>query len=42
MGPPTEAGHEAVWLDPEEALARLANEGERMALRRLMRAGLPF
>lgn len=41
LGPPTEPGHEAVWLSPEEALARLANEGERLALRRLMQAGLP-
>src|SRR6056297_290917 len=34
LGPPTEAGHAAVWLTPDAALARLANAGERDALRR--------
>jgi len=40
LGPPTEPGHTAAWLDPDEALARLANAGERAALERLIRGGL--
>ncbi len=27
-GPPHEAGHEAVWMTPEEAVARLGNDGD--------------
>jgi len=27
-GPPTEAGHLAVWMDPVDALAELYNEGD--------------
>lgn len=28
LGPPTEAGHHAVWMDPGTALAELYNEGD--------------
>jgi len=28
LGPPTEPGHLAVWLDPAEALSELANDGD--------------
>jgi 8-oxo-dGTP diphosphatase len=28
LGPPTEPGHLAVWLDPDVALAELANDGD--------------
>jgi 8-oxo-dGTP diphosphatase len=28
LGPPTEPGHIAVWLDPVDALAELANDGD--------------
>jgi 8-oxo-dGTP diphosphatase len=28
LGPPSEAGHLAVWLDPVVALAELANDGD--------------
>ncbi len=28
LGPPTEPGHMAVWLDPVVALAELANDGD--------------
>ncbi len=37
LGPPTEPGHAAVWLSPEEALARLAVEGDRHFLARVLR-----
>ena len=29
LGPPSEAGHMAVWMKPIEAVNRLANEGDR-------------
>ena len=29
LGPPSEAGHRAIWTDPATALAILANEGDR-------------
>ena len=29
LGPPSEAGHSAIWTDPATALAILANEGDR-------------
>ena len=32
VGPPTEAGHTALWMSPEEALARLASPGNRAVL----------
>ena len=36
-GPPTEAGHQAVWADPETAAQILANEGDRAMLKRALR-----
>ena len=36
LGPPTEAGHAAVWLPVEEALARLGNPGDRGMLARFL------
>ncbi|MDC0737718.1 NUDIX hydrolase [Cognatishimia sp. SS12] len=30
LGPPTEAGHRAIWMPAEIALARLANTGDRV------------
>ena len=36
MGPPTEAGHTAVWSDRRTALALLANEGDEDFVRRWM------
>ncbi|HMS93807.1 MAG TPA: NUDIX hydrolase [Tabrizicola sp.] len=38
LGPPTEVGHTAVWLEIEEALARLGNPGDRAMLARLLTA----
>jgi 8-oxo-dGTP diphosphatase len=32
MGPPTEAGHTAVWTDPKSALDLLDNQGDRAML----------
>lgn len=32
LGPPTEAGHAAVWLPVKEALSRLGNPGDRAML----------
>lgn len=32
IGPPTEAGHLAVWLDPDLALGMLASPGDRAVL----------
>ncbi|WP_323779161.1 NUDIX hydrolase [Leisingera sp.] len=29
IGPPAEDGHEALWIDPEEAAMRLGNAGDR-------------
>ncbi len=37
LGPPSEAGHTAVWLPVEEALTRLGNAGDRAMLARLLR-----
>ena len=36
LGPPSEAGHTAVWLSVEEALARLGNAGDRAMLARFL------
>lgn len=36
LGPPTEAGHKAVWLPVEEALALLGNPGDRGMLARFL------
>ena len=32
LGPPTEAGHTAVWLPPDQALDRITNIGDRAFL----------
>ena len=36
LGPPTEAGHTAVWLPVEDALTRLGNTGDRAMLSLLL------
>ena len=36
LGPPSEAGHTAVWLPVEEALTRLGNAGDRAMLARVL------
>lgn len=36
LGPPSEAGHTAVWLPIEEARARLGNAGDRAMLARFL------
>jgi len=38
-GPPSEPGHSAVWLAPEEALDLLATEGDRHFLAQVLRDG---
>lgn len=37
IGPPSEAGHTAIWTDPKSALALLDNSGDRVALARAIR-----
>ena len=37
LGPPSEAGHSAVWLPVEDALTRLGNAGDRAMLARFLR-----
>lgn len=37
IGPPTEPGHEAVWMQPEAALTLLGNPGDRAMLARALR-----
>jgi 8-oxo-dGTP diphosphatase len=37
LGPPSEAGHAAVWLPVDEAVARLGNPGDRAMLAALTR-----
>jgi 8-oxo-dGTP diphosphatase len=36
LGPPSEAGHSAIWLPIDEALARLGNPGDRAMLERVI------
>ena len=36
LGPPSEAGHTAIWLPVEEALWRLGNPGDRAMLARAL------
>ena len=36
LGPPSEAGHSALWLPVEEALTRLGNPGDRAMLARYL------
>ncbi len=33
-GAPTEPGHSAIWMDPDEAVDMLGNDGDRLFLRR--------
>jgi 8-oxo-dGTP diphosphatase len=40
IGPPTEPGHTARWVDPREALGLLGNPGDAAILARAMRNGL--
>lgn len=37
IGPPGEAGHEAIWMPAKTALTRLANAGDRAMLARVLR-----
>jgi 8-oxo-dGTP diphosphatase len=37
LGPPSEAGHSAVWLPVDEALRRLGNAGDRAMLASLLK-----
>lgn len=37
IGPPSEPGHEAVWMDVEEAVAQLGNAGDRHFAAQFMR-----
>ena len=37
IGPPTEPGHQAVWMQPETGLRLLGNPGDRAMLARAMR-----
>jgi len=37
LGPPSEAGHTALWLPMDEAMTLLANEGDRAFLARTLR-----
>ncbi len=39
LGPPVEEGHLALWLEPDEAIEMVANDGERAALIALYRSG---
>ena len=41
IGPPTEPGHTAVWMDPEMALTLLGNPGDRAMLAQALRQGGP-
>lgn len=41
IGPPTEAGHQAVWMDPLAALKLLGNAGDRAMLARALGQAKP-
>ena len=41
VGPPSEPGHTALWMTPEEALERLAGAGNRAVVAAWLRAGAP-
>ena len=41
IGPPTEPGHQAVWLRPSDALNLLGNPGDRAFLRLALRQPAP-
>ncbi|WP_417806214.1 NUDIX hydrolase [Thioclava sp.] len=38
-GLPSEPGHQAVWMTPENAVARLGNDGDRYFLQRFLQSG---
>lgn len=40
LGPPTEPGHSARWMDPAAAVDALGNPGDRALLIKALRAGL--
>lgn len=40
VGPPSEPGHDPVWLPPQEAARMLDVEGDRVVTRRALRSGL--
>lgn len=41
IGPPTEPGHQAVWMHPAAALSLLGNPGDRAMLARALGQGKP-
>ena len=41
IGPPTEPGHQAVWMEPAAALDLLGNPGDRAMLARALRQAGP-
>ena len=41
IGPPTEAGHRAVWMDPDAALKVLGNAGDRAMVTKALRQTVP-
>ena len=41
IGPPTEAGHQAVWMEPKAALRLLGNPGDRAMLALALRQAGP-
>lgn len=41
IGPPTEQGHKAVWMQPEAALRLLGNDGDRAMLAYALRQPAP-
>ncbi|MGV8949660.1 MAG: NUDIX hydrolase [Cypionkella sp.] len=38
---PTEVGHQAVWMDPQDAMPLLGNDGDRAMLARALRQPMP-
>ncbi|MFN3846363.1 MAG: NUDIX hydrolase [Paracoccaceae bacterium] len=41
LGPPSEAGHTAVWMSARQALNRITNDGDRAFLARALRGQSP-
>ncbi|MFN7224167.1 MAG: NUDIX hydrolase [Paracoccaceae bacterium] len=41
LGPPSEAGHTAVWMSARQALDRISNDGDRAFLGRALRVQSP-
>lgn len=42
LGPPTEEGHEALWVDPNHAASALRNPGDQHFARRFASGLIPF